>query len=137
MKPADQGQLPEQFVQREKIERAKHPLTPLDPVVLIDGPLIEYQEYIEIEVPMIQQSVSEAINVDPRNKRRTWFEDICIKVDDEVAYFSVLVDHELWADGTPKVTRIEYQGKPITMLPVLVELIELQLQAEQFVPEEA
>lgn len=74
--------------------------------------------------------VQQQINRDPRNKR-CFREDIEIRFAGMVRYFSVEVDHELDVDGNEVVSRIYYDGQPITAIPVLVEMLEQSLEDER------
>lgn len=74
--------------------------------------------------------VQEQINLDPRNKRR-WREDIKIEFAGMVRHFSVEVDHKMGADGNAVISKIYYDGKPITAIPVLVEMLEQSLEDER------
>lgn len=78
----------------------------------------------------IPTRVQEQINLDPRNRRR-WREDIKIEFAGRVGYFSVEVDHELDIDGNAVIKTIYYDGKPITKIPVLVEMLEQSLEDER------
>lgn len=74
--------------------------------------------------------VQQQINRDPRNKR-CFREDIEIRFAGIVRHFSVEVDHELDVDGHAVVKRIYYDGKPITAIPVMVEMLEQSLEDER------
>lgn len=74
--------------------------------------------------------VQEAINRDPRNKRK-WREDIEIRFAGMVRHFSVEVDHTLDVDGNVVVSKIYYDGKPISTIPVMVEMLEKSLEDER------
>lgn len=51
--------------------------------------------------------VQESINLDPRNKQRGWIEDVEIRVKGtKPLFFSLDVSHELWPDGSVRVTTI-------------------------------
>jgi len=69
----------------------------------------------------------------PSNPRyqREWFEDISVSFEGRTAYLSVEAEHTTDMDGNPIVGTIYYDGKPISAIPVLVNLIELALQDEE------
>jgi hypothetical protein len=74
--------------------------------------------------------VHQQINLDPRN-RRCFREDIEIRFGKRVGHFSVEVDHRLDVDGNVVISRIYYDGQPITAIPVLVEMLEQSLEDER------
>lgn len=67
----------------------------------------------------------------PATQQRTWVEDIEIKVDGQNTYVSLEVDHSKDQDGNIVVKTVLYDGKPITALPALVDLIERVLEADE------
>lgn len=74
--------------------------------------------------------VQEQLNRDPRN-RRCFREDIEIRFAGRVGHFSVEVEHALDVDGNAVIKKIYYDGKPITAVPVLVEMLEQSLEDER------
>lgn len=79
----------------------------------------------------LPSNVQARINLDPRNKQRTWIEDIEVKVGKKVAYFSVEVDHDLDVDGNARVCGVLYDGQAIVLPPGIVDLIERDLEGER------
>ena len=75
--------------------------------------------------------VAESINLSVPMTRGEWFEDIAITLNGRTQYLSVQVDHKLYADGEPNVCAIYYEGRQITMLPVLVDLIAQAIKDNQ------
>ena len=64
-------------------------------------------------------------------KPRTWIEDIEVRYDGRSRFFSVQVEHKTDEDGNVIAGTMYYDGKPISSIPVIVELIELALQSDQ------
>jgi hypothetical protein len=74
--------------------------------------------------------LQELLRLDPRNRRTDWCEDIQVRIGNRVGHFSVQVEHKLDIDGNVVAERILYDGKPVTLIPVIADLIEQTLQDE-------
>lgn len=74
--------------------------------------------------------VQQQINRDPRN-RRSWREDIEIRIAGRVGHFSVEVDHRLDDEGNVVIDKVYYDGRAITGIPVMVEMLERSLEDER------
>ena len=64
-------------------------------------------------------------------ERRVWLEDIEVKLGNRTTYLSVEAIFRYDADGSPNIRTVLYDGKPITMLPAMVDLFEQVLKDEQ------
>jgi hypothetical protein len=64
-------------------------------------------------------------------QQRVWLEDIEVKCGGRTQYLSVEVLFKYDADGWPHIKAVLYDGKPITMLPAMVDLFEHVLKDEQ------
>lgn len=63
--------------------------------------------------------------------RRSWFEDLQLTFCGRSQYFSVEAEWREDEDGNMIVGTVYYDGKPITALPAIVDLIEQQLTEER------
>jgi hypothetical protein len=63
--------------------------------------------------------------------KRVWLEDVEVKCGGRTTYLSVEVIFRYSADGYPSIRTVLYDGKPITMLPAMVDLFEQVLKDEQ------
>jgi len=57
--------------------------------------------------------------------------DIEVVYDGRRGYFSLNVDYKVDEDGSVIVGTVRYDGKPISKIPVIVDLIEQALQSDQ------
>jgi hypothetical protein len=64
-------------------------------------------------------------------EQRVWLEDIEVKCGGRTSYMSVEVVFKYYADGWPNIKSVLYDGKPITMLPAMVDLFEQVIKDEQ------
>lgn len=78
--------------------------------------------------------VRERIHLDPRNKRVTWIEDIEVKYDGRVTYFSVQAESHTDADGNRVIDRVLYDGRPVILPPGIVDMIEQCLEEDDMPP---
>lgn len=70
-------------------------------------------------------------------ERLEWFEDMEIRFDGKVTHLSLQIGHKWDADGNPYVTRMLYDGKPIPLLPPIVDMVEQLLKSDdRFGPRE-
>jgi hypothetical protein len=64
-------------------------------------------------------------------EQRVYLEDIEVKCGGRSNFMSVEVVYTYYADGWPNIKSVLYDGKPITMLPAMVDLFEQVLKDEQ------
>lgn len=81
-------------------------------------------------------AVEEMINLDPRNDRRTHFDDIEVVHNGRRFWFSVEVESRLNANGYRIVDRVAYQGKTLVMPPAFVDMFEEALQDDRLMEDE-